>query len=59
MPQYEYECQTCGHKFEVMAKVDDPDPRCPECSSEDVKRVPSRNTFQLKGGGWASDGYSS
>jgi hypothetical protein len=31
---------------------------CPDCSGP-VKKLMSRSSFQLKGGGWYSDGYSS
>jgi putative FmdB family regulatory protein len=29
MPFYDYQCQKCGHIFEVFQHMDDPDPRCP------------------------------
>ena len=60
MPLYEYRCTDCGHEFEKLAKVDDPPPTCPveDCSGKSEKR-PSRTSFVLKGGGWATDGYSS
>ena len=29
MPRYEYKCDTCGHEFEIQAKMDDPPPKCP------------------------------
>lgn len=68
MPIYEYKCPVCGHELEVLAKFDAPDPVCPQgCNSSGtndppqavtlVKKV-SRTSFELKGGGWYSDGYS-
>ena len=32
MPLYEYECDACGHRFEVIQKIaDSPIPECPTC----------------------------
>ena len=61
MPIYEYKCQKCGHALEVMAKVSDPSPaKCERCAAENtMERLVSRTNFQLKGGGWYSDLYSS
>lgn len=59
MPVYEYECKACEKVLEVQQKMaDDPLTNCPECDGP-VKKIMSMNSFQLKGGGWFSDGYSS
>lgn len=59
MPVYEYECKKCDKVFEVQQKMNDaPLSGCPECLSP-VKKLISLNSFQLKGGGWYADGYSS
>jgi len=29
MPRYEYECERCGHKFEMQMHMGDPNPPCP------------------------------
>jgi putative FmdB family regulatory protein len=59
MPVYEYECSGCQKVFEVQQRMsDDPLSHCPECAAE-VKKLVSMSSFQLKGGGWYSDGYSS
>ncbi len=59
MPVYEYECQECDKVFEVQQKiVDKPLSECPECHGP-VKKLVSMSSFQLKGGGWYADGYSS
>lgn len=35
MPTYEYECEKCGHGFELFHGVYDPAPSsCPECGGE-------------------------
>ena len=50
MPTYEYECQSCGHRFEkIQAFSEEPITKCPECECE-VKRVISAPAFQFKGG---------
>ena len=30
MPLYVYKCDKCGHQFEQLAKLSDPNPSCPE-----------------------------
>ena len=58
MPIYEYECTDCGKVIEVIQKVNSRAPgRCEKCSGKLKKKI-SRVSFQLKGGGWYSDGYS-
>ncbi|HOK40589.1 MAG TPA: zinc ribbon domain-containing protein [bacterium] len=40
MPIYEYECQKCGHKFELLQKISDkPVKKCPECKANKVIRL--------------------
>lgn len=59
MPIYEYECKSCENVFEVQQRMtDEPLKICPDCQGE-VKKLVSVSSFQLKGGGWYSDGYSS
>lgn len=58
MPIYEYQCPQCG-LFEVMQKMSEaPLQECPTCHGPVQKQV-SRTSFQLKGGGWYADGYTS
>lgn len=53
MPIYGYQCQACGHDFEVMQKINDPAPdTCPACGKSDVRKQLSAAGFQLKGKGW-------
>lgn len=61
MPIYEYGCEKCGHVTELMQKISDPAPEtCPACGAEkSLSKLVSRSSFQLKGGGWYSDLYSS
>ncbi len=59
MPVYEYECPACEKVIEVQQRMaDDPLSQCPECEGA-VTKIMSRSSFQLKGGGWYADGYSS
>ena len=59
MPVYEYECNECHKVYEVQQKIaDKPLTTCPECEGG-LKKIMSMSSFQLKGGGWYSDGYSS
>lgn len=53
MPIYEYQCQSCGHEFEIMQKMSEAALiDCPECSRSELKKLMSASGFQLKGGGW-------
>ena len=59
MPIYEYRCTKCGHLIEIIQKLSDrPLRKCPECTGR-LEKLVSRASFQLKGGGWYSEGYSS
>ena len=44
MPIYEYRCAKCRKKFEVLVfrTAEKSTPRCPHCSSEQIKRLVSR-----------------
>jgi putative FmdB family regulatory protein len=57
MPIYEYECSTCGHRFEKMVRIGATAPPCPQCSASEVRKLISASGFILKGGGWYKDHY--
>lgn len=60
MPTYEYRCDACGHEFEREQRItEDPIKGCPSCKARKARRLISRTSFVLKGGGWYSDLYSS
>jgi putative FmdB family regulatory protein len=60
MAIYEYACEKCESEFEMEQRItDDPIKTCPRCKSKKIKRLISRTSFVLKGGGWYSDLYSS
>jgi len=53
MPIYEYACTDCGHKLEVMQKMNDlPLKECPACNQNTLKKLISAAAFHLKGTGW-------
>jgi putative FmdB family regulatory protein len=53
MPIYEFECVQCGHRFERLQKLSDPDPStCPSCAAPRVKHLVSAPSFRLAGNGW-------
>jgi putative FmdB family regulatory protein len=53
MPIYEYQCQDCQHKVEVMQRMSDPLlTTCPACTKDSLKKLVSAVGFQLKGTGW-------
>jgi len=60
VPIYEYLCEDCGKVTESLQKVNDPPPKtCGECGGRHLAKLVSRSAFQLKGGGWYADLYSS
>ena len=53
MPIYAFACSACGHHFDRLQKMSDPDPaQCPECGAEQVKRQVTAPSFRLAGSGW-------
>lgn len=53
MPIYAFECAVCGHQFDRLQKLSDPDPRCcPDCAAESVRRQVTAPSFRLAGSGW-------
>lgn len=59
MPTYDYECTSCGHRFELFEKVSEPAPRpCPKCRKGKAKRLPGHGAgFIFKGAGFYSTDY--
>ena len=58
MPLYEYECEACGHRFEVIQKMADaPIDTCPKCGGA-VHKLQSAPAFQFKGSGWYITDYA-
>lgn len=58
MPIYEYECQSCKHRFEILQKMADaPLETCERCSGKLVKLL-SPAGLMFKGSGWYVTDYS-
>jgi len=58
MPLYEYECERCGHRFEVIQKFSDPlVEACPVCGGA-VRKLMSSPAIQFKGSGWYITDYA-
>lgn len=56
MPVYEFECR-CGAVTEDLVPMGTDEIECPVCH-EKARKIISRCTFELKGGGWYADGYA-
>jgi putative FmdB family regulatory protein len=53
MPIYEFECSSCGHRFDRLQKLSDTDPSiCPACDAPHLRRRVSAPSFRLAGSGW-------
>ena len=53
MPIYEFECGSCGHRFDRLQKLSDTDPTvCPACDAPHLRRMVSAPSFRLAGNGW-------
>jgi putative FmdB family regulatory protein len=58
MPLYEYQCDNCNEKFEVMQKfADAPLTRHETCGGGPVHRLISASSFSFKGSGWYVNDY--
>jgi len=58
MPLYEYECDACGERYELIRKFSDPPLEvCPKCGHGPVRKLVSSPAFHLKGSGWYKTDY--
>jgi len=58
MPLYEYQCESCAHRFERIQKFSDPPiESCPQCGSA-VRKLLSSPAIQFKGSGWYITDYA-
>jgi putative FmdB family regulatory protein len=57
MPVYEFECSE-GHITEELVRMGTQSSKCTKCGKR-AKKIISQCSFELKGGGWYADGYSS
>ena len=59
MPLYEYECDACGRRFEVILKsADTTVETCTQCGKGPVHRQLSSPAIQFKGTGWYVTDYA-
>jgi putative FmdB family regulatory protein len=58
MPLYEYECQKCGERFEIIQKFSDPLMTAHETCGGVVKKLLSAPAIQFKGTGWYVTDYA-
>ncbi len=59
MPLYEYQCEACGARFELIRKFSDPPlEKCPTCGQGPVQKLVSSPAFQFKGSGWYVTDYA-
>jgi len=59
MPTYVFECQDCETQFEEFRKISEYDQpaSCPNCESDNTKKVITAVGFILKGDGWAGKNH--
>ena len=58
MPLYEYECEACGKRFELIRKFSDPVVEsCFTCGGS-VRKLLSSPAIQFKGTGWYITDYA-
>lgn len=57
MPLYEYQCESCEERVEVIQKFSDPPyTHCPKCGG-DLKKLISSPAIQFKGSGFYITDY--
>jgi putative FmdB family regulatory protein len=58
MPTYEYECQKCGHHFELFQSIKDaPQKTCPKCRGRVKRLLGTGAGIIFKGSGFYSTDY--
>jgi putative FmdB family regulatory protein len=61
MPTYDYECNACGHKFELFQGINDPiQKKCPQCKKLKLRRLFGTGAaIMFKGSGFYQTDYRS
>ena len=58
MPTYDYECTSCGHKFELSQKITDKHlDKCPKCGKKIKRLIGSGSGIIFKGSGFYATDY--
>lgn len=53
MPIFEYQCESCGHKFDALQRSEAGSLRkCPKCRRLSLRKCLSSPAFHLRGKGW-------
>ena len=59
MPLYEYQCDACGRRFELIQRYSDPPVEiCTNCGASPVRKLFSSPAIQFKGSGWYITDYA-
>lgn len=59
MPIYEYECEACNARFEVIQKFSDkPLKKCAKCGGGPIAKLLSPPALHFKGTGWYVTDYA-
>ena len=61
MPTYDYECDSCGHAFELFQQISEsPKRKCPECGRRKLRRLFGTGAAVVfKGSGFYQTDYRS
>jgi putative FmdB family regulatory protein len=61
MPTYDYECDACGHRFELYQSISaDPERKCPACKKLKLRRlIGTGAAVVFKGSGFYQTDYRS
>ena len=58
MPTYEYECQKCQHRFELVQSIKDaPKKTCPKCKGRIKRLISTGGGLLFKGSGFYATDY--
>ncbi len=58
MPNYDYLCRNCGHRFEAFQKISDiPLSKCPKCSGKVERLIAGGSGLIFKGSGFYITDY--
>ena len=53
MPIYEFICEDCNYKEDLIRKISEPTTiSCPKCNGQNFVKQVSAPNFKLKGSGW-------
>ncbi len=59
MPIFEFECDSCHHRFEELQRASDTTtPECPDCQAVNVRKLVSAGAFRANGASVSSADFS-